>query len=131
MTYVGNIEHSPWAQMQAPHERILRCLLSPELDPTQNDIVCGLVEIPLGSQSDWRAHEEGELFFCIHGHGHIRVGDEMIELHPNTALWVPSGIPHQTYNDIGDETLHLLFVLLSPFGGDKNIINLWREAQQA
>jgi mannose-6-phosphate isomerase-like protein (cupin superfamily) len=116
--------------MEAPNERMLRCLLSPELDTTQKEIAAGLVEIKVGSNSDCRSHEEGELFFCISGHGHIRIGDEMIELHPDTALWVPGGIQHQTFNDLGNEDMKLLWVLLAPFGGDKAIISRWKTERE-
>jgi quercetin dioxygenase-like cupin family protein len=117
--------------MSAPNERKLYCLLSPELDPTNHDIACGLVEIPPGSNSDWRGHEEGEMFFCIEGAGHIRLGDEWIELRPNTAVYAPPFAPHQTVNDGGAGTMRLLFALVPPFGGDRSIIEKWKSEQNS
>ena len=130
MLYVGNLENSPWTQMEEPHKRILRVLISPELDPTQNDIALGKVEIPPGSTSDWRAHEEGELFLCVSGKGRMKYGDEWYNLSPDTAMYVPPNTLHQTYNDSADEDLVLYFVLLPPFGGDRTIIARWKDAEK-
>ncbi|GEM_PF-540008 len=125
--YVGNIENAPWCLMEAPYERILRVMVSPELDPGQKDIAAGVVELSPGSKSDWRGHEEGELFFCVSGHGHIRVGEDCFKFEPYTAVYVPSNVPHQTYNDVGQEKMVIIWVLISPFGGDKAIIKRWND----
>jgi len=127
--YVGTLENSPYVKIEAPYERIVRYLISPELDPSQNELALGLVELPVGSKSDFRAHPEPELFLCIAGHGHIRIGDEMIEMHPFNAVMVPPNVPHQTYNDIGDEVMKFVIVLPPPFGGDRMIIDNWKKAQ--
>lgn len=123
--YVGTIANSPYAKMDPPYERTVRFLLSPELDPAQKELAVGIVELPAGSKSDYRAHEESEMFLCIEGHGHIRVGDELIEMHPYTAVLVPPNVPHQTYNDIGECMMRFVIVLPPPFGGDKSIIAQW------
>lgn len=46
--YVGNFENAPFVQMPAPEERILRCFISPELDPTNQDIALGMTEMQPG-----------------------------------------------------------------------------------
>ena len=128
--YVGTIENSPYVEMKAPYERTVRYLISPELDPSQNMLAVGIVELPVGSRSDFRAHDEPELFMCIAGHGHILVGDEMIEMRPYNAVLVPADVPHQTYNDVGDEIMKFVIILPPPFGGDKMIIGEWKKAQK-
>lgn len=90
----------------------------------------GTVEIAPGSQSDFRSHEEGELFYCVQGRGHIRIDDALYELYPDTAIYVPPFAKHQTYNDVGGEQMKLLFVLTPPFGGDRAIIAKWKSEQQ-
>lgn len=127
--YVGTLENSAYVKMEAPYERIVRFLLSPELDHTQKELAVGLVDLPVGSKSDWRGHPEPEMFLCIAGHGHIKVGDEMIEMHPYTAILVPANVSHQTYNDIGNEEMKFVIVLTPPFGGDKSILENWKKAQ--
>jgi mannose-6-phosphate isomerase-like protein (cupin superfamily) len=116
--------------MPAPETRTLRLLISPELDPTQNDVVLGMVEIPPGSNSDWRGHDEGELFFIISGRGRAKVGPDTIELGPFTAFYAPPGVPHQTFNTSDKEDLVMTFTLVPPFGGDKRIIEM-SKAQKA
>ena len=127
--YVGTLANSPYAEMKAPYERTVRFFISPELDPTQKELAVGLVELPVGSKSDFRGHPEPELFMCISGHGHIRVGDELIEMHPFHTVLVPPEVPHQTYNDIGDEVMKFVIVLTPPFGGDHTVIEYWKQAQ--
>ena len=87
--YIGKKETAPQIWKDEPYRRKLYCLISPELDPSNQDIACGLVDLPEGSQSDFRGHEEGELFFCISGKGHIRLGDEVLPLEANSAIYVP------------------------------------------
>ena len=81
--YVGNFENAPFVQMPAPEERILRCFISPELDPTNQDIALGMTEMQPGCKSDWRGHAEGEMFICVKGKGHVRIEEEIIELARN------------------------------------------------
>lgn len=130
MYYLATPENSPSTMMAEPYARRLRCLISPELDRANHDIACGTVEIAPGSQSDFRSHEEGELFYCVQGRGHIRIDDVLYELYPDTAIYVPPFAKHQTYNDVGGEQMKLLFVLTPPFGGDRAIIAKWKSEQQ-
>jgi mannose-6-phosphate isomerase-like protein (cupin superfamily) len=129
MVYVGTKDNGPFHEMPEPEKRILRLLISPELDPTQKDIACGMVEIPPGSNSDFRGHDEGELFIIVSGKGKARVGEEEIKLAPFTAFYAKPGVPHQTFNTSDKEDLVMFFVLVSPFGGDKRIIDMWKAAQ--
>ena len=129
MLYVGTRENAPFYEMPEPEKRMLRLLLSPALDPTQNDIACGMVEVPPGSNSDLRGHEEGELFLVVSGRGKATVGDDTIELAPFTAFYAKPGVPHQTFNTSKDEDLVMFFVLIAPFGGDKRIIEFWKSTQ--
>lgn len=122
MRYIGEKETAPQVWKPEPYRRKLYCLLSPQLDPSNHDIACGLVDLPEGSCSDFRGHEEGELFFCISGSGHIRVGEEILPLKENSAIYVPPFVEHQTINDGGAGEMRLLFVLTPPFGGDRSII---------
>lgn len=128
--FIGKKETAPQVWKDAPYRRKLYCLISPELDPSNQDIACGLVDLPEGSCSDFRGHEEGELFFCISGKGHIRLGSEVLPLEADSAIYVPPYVEHQTINDGGEGELRLLFVLTPPFGGDRQIIEASRQKAQ-
>ncbi len=130
MYYVGNRGTAPWIEKDAPYKRTLRLLLSPQLDASQDDIAAGLTEIPPGSKSDFRGHEEGEMFFCIKGDGHMKLGEDEFALKPFTTVYAPPGIPHQTFNDSADEEMVLLWVLVPPFGGDKAIMAEWEAGEK-
>lgn len=123
---IRGIEEAPYVNDKYPHERVRRVFLSPELDPDIKDFACGMVEIPPGSQSDLHTHEGSEMWFCISGRGHVRIGDEIRELVPNTAVWSPGNCEHQLKNDIpgGKDPFVLLFFLLPP-GKEKEIVKEW------
>ncbi|SMC59778.1 cupin domain-containing protein [Papillibacter cinnamivorans] len=129
MYYVATLENSPWVKTPPPNERILRCLISPELDPTNHDIACGMTELQPGCTSDFRAHDEGEMFICIAGKGHVRVGDDMVEMHPISVVYVPKNTLHQIYSDM-DDTFTLLWVLTPPFGGDRMVLEMAKQKDQ-
>ena len=131
MLYVGTRENGPFYEMPEPEKRMLRLLISPELDPSQHDIACGMVEVPPGSNSDMRGHDEGELFLIVSGEGKAIVGDETIKLAPFTAFYAKPNVPHQTFNTSKDENLVMYFVLVPPFGGDKRIIDFWKSSKEA
>jgi mannose-6-phosphate isomerase-like protein (cupin superfamily) len=127
--YVGTKENGPFYEMPEPERRMLRVLISPQLDPTQNDIACGMVEVPPGSNSDLRGHGEGELFIIVSGEGKAIVGGDEIKLTPFSAFYAKPNVPHQTFNTSDKEDLVMFFVLVPPFGGDKRIIDMWKSAQ--
>ena len=125
--YVGNFENAPFVQMPAPEERILRCFISPELDPTNQDIALGMTEMQPGCKSDWRGHAEGERFICVKGKGHVRIEEEIIELKEGSVVYVPKWAKHQLMADC-DDIFTVYWVLTPPFGGDKMTIDLARKA---
>ena len=128
--FIGKKADAPQVGKEEPYRRKLYCLISPELDPSNQDIACGLVDLPEGGRSDFRGHEEGELFFCISGKGHIRLGNEILPLEADSAIYVPPYVEHQTINDGGCGELRLLFALTPPFGGDRSIIEASRQKMQ-
>lgn len=124
---ISGIENAPFVCDKYPYERVRRVFLSPELYPELTEMACGMVEIPAGSQSDLHVHEGAEMWFCISGKGHVRIGDEIEELRPNMVAWSPGNCKHQLKNDILNEKekFVLLFILLPP-GKEKEIIKEWR-----
>ena len=48
MYYKATLENSPFVETPLPEKRILRALISPELDPTNHDIAQGMTQMTLG-----------------------------------------------------------------------------------
>ena len=126
MYYVGTMENAPFVEIPGPNARILRCFISPELDPTNQDIACGMTQMQPGACSDCREHPEGELFICISGEGHVCIRNEMIQLTPHTVVFVPPNTVHQLFAD-RDKPMQIYWVLTPPFGGDKLVCDLARQ----
>lgn len=125
---IGHKDSAPYIEDNAPHKRIRRVLLSPEIFPALTEMACGIVEIPPGSKSDLHSHEGGEMWFCISGRGHVHIGAEVEELRPGTAVWSPPDTLHNLTNDFPDVQLECLFFLLPP-GKEKEIVDDWRRRQ--
>ncbi len=123
MYYVGDFDNAPCVEMAAPEKRVLRCFISPLLDPTNQDIALGMTEMQAGCKSDWRGHPEGEMFICVEGSGHVRIENDTIELKKGSAVYVPKFAKHQLLAD-NNETFTVYWVLTPPFGGDKLVIDL-------
>ena len=126
MYYVGTMENAPSVEITGTNARTLRCFISPELDPTNQDIACGMTQMQPGTCSDCRAHPEGEMFICVSGEGHVRIGNEVIALAPHTVVYVPKNTIHQLFAD-RDTPMQLYWVLTPPFGGDKLVCDLARQ----
>ena len=129
MYYNATLENSPFVETPLPEKRILRALISPELDPTNHDIAQGMTQMTPGCNSDLRAHAEGELFFCLDGKGTVLIADEVIELNRYEAVYVPPNTMHQLRSDRG-EHFDVLWTLTPPFGGDKLVCDLAKKAAE-
>lgn len=123
MLYVANKKTIKKLERPEPNRRTLSLLLSPELDPTNHDIVVGKTEMIAGCQSDVRGHEEGEMFYCLKGKGTLVAGDENIIMEEGDCVYVPPLMIHQLKADQG-EPFDLLWTNTPPFGGDRDFLNL-------
>ncbi|MBR4410997.1 MAG: cupin domain-containing protein [Firmicutes bacterium] len=129
MYYVARLDNSPFVETPLPEKRILRALISPELDPTNKDIALGMTQMTPGCNSDLRGHDEGELFFCLDGKGTVYIEGEEIELNKYEAVYVPPHHVHQLRSDRG-EKFDILWALTPPFGGDRLVCDLARKAKE-
>jgi mannose-6-phosphate isomerase-like protein (cupin superfamily) len=41
-----------------------------------------------------------EIYYVLNGRGHMRVGDEEIELHKDRVVYVPRGVKHKAWGDL-------------------------------
>lgn len=54
------------------------------------------------------SHEEDEIYYILSGHGKLKLGDEVIEIHPNMIIFIPAGVFHALDNSESEEELTLL-----------------------
>ena len=59
--YVARYKESPNYETLPPEKRVLRCLISQRLDPTNKDIALGMTEMVPGSRSDLRGKSSRDL----------------------------------------------------------------------
>ena len=91
----------------------IKFLLMPPDAPVKN------VSLEIGifkPGEDLKAHthpEADEIYYIIKGKGHLRVGNEELELTEGTAAIVPSGKEHHLKND-GKEILQVAFITSPP-----------------
>jgi mannose-6-phosphate isomerase-like protein (cupin superfamily) len=111
---------APSLEIEDPHRRTLKVLLSPALDAAVESIAVGLSIIPPGSRSDCVGHPEREMFYVLHGEGTLRVEEELEPIGAGAAIWVPANVTHQLINT-GSEVLKVLWVL-SPPGREAGIL---------
>ncbi len=106
---------------KAPHHRELKVLLSPFLQDVSKDLSIGMVTIPPGEKGDPHIHHaEQEVWYGLEGKGVLRIGDQDVELAPNTIVVAPTGVEHQILNP-GEDTMKALF-MFSPAGPEKSHI---------
>lgn len=122
---VGNMKYSRLWEVEgfkaiAPYKRVLKALISPDLQGSKN-VSVGMTLLPSGSKSSYHAHEgEEEIWFVTSGRGKAIVGEESIPIEKDTAIYVPPGVKHQLVNT-SDETLKVLWIF-SPPGPEKAFI---------
>lgn len=87
-------------QTPAPHERTLKVLLSPSLQPVAAGLSMGMVILPPGQTSSLHNREaEQEVWYVVSGTAKVRVGNEVGQPEPDTLAVVPAGMAHQLTSD--------------------------------
>jgi mannose-6-phosphate isomerase-like protein (cupin superfamily) len=80
-----------------------------------------MVTLPPGESGDLHAHKrEQEVWFVIAGTGRLKIGDDEVELVPDTLVVAPPGTQHQIMNS-GKEPLRALF-MYSPAGPETSFL---------
>ena len=88
-------------------------------------IAMGMQEIPPGSRTGLHTHRTGEeLIFFYQGRGRMQVGDDEMDVGPETAVLIPRGTPHNFVNT-GTETVRLTWTF-SPAGEHERFRNTER-----
>ena len=69
----------------------------------------GMVTLePRGGQVPWHNQEQEEVYFIVEGVGEMCLGDEVTELRPGMAVYIPCGVFHQLSNK-GDTPLRMIY----------------------
>src|SRR5215475_13315235 len=68
----------------------------------------GLYTLPAGGTDPQKPHSEDELYYVVHGHAHMQVGDKRQEVKAGTVIFVPAHVEHRFY-DIKEELSVLVF----------------------
>lgn len=67
-------------------------------------LAMGTEDVPPGSQIPVHVHDHAEeILFVYTGSGRARVGDEEVDVGPETAIFVPPGMPHGFVNTSGQD----------------------------
>ncbi len=108
-------------QMPAPHQRELKVLLSPSLQPGTEGLAVGMTILRPGVSSSSHSHDvECETWIIVSGSGEVRVGEEREAVGPESVVFLPRHIKHQIVNT-GTEPLRMFWIYTPP-GGEKSIL---------
>jgi len=103
-----------------PFVRLLKVLISPELQEVKN-ICVGMTLLPPGSKSSDHIHEKGEeTWYILSGRGKVIVDGEEEEVSSDTVVVIMPGQKHQLVNT-GDETFKVLWMHTPP-GAEKPVL---------
>jgi len=70
----------------------------------------GLVTLdPRGGQVPWHNQEQEEVYVVLEGVGEMCLGEEVSELRPGMAVYIPHGMFHQLSNK-GDTPLRMMYI---------------------
>jgi quercetin dioxygenase-like cupin family protein len=95
-------------------------------------LAMGTETVDPGSQIPVHVHPDAEeILFVYGGQGRARVGDEEVEVGPETAIFVPPGTPHGLVNTSGGH-VHLTWTFSPPGEHEKfRREDVWKHATRA
>ncbi|MBI4636540.1 MAG: cupin domain-containing protein [Candidatus Rokubacteria bacterium] len=95
-------------------------------------LAMGTESVDPGSQIPLHVHPDAEeILFVYEGRGRARVGEEVVDVGPETAIFVPKGAPHGFVNT-GGAHVHLTWTF-SPPGEHENFRDeaVWKHAARS
>ncbi len=75
----------------------------------QNLVTTGQTQFQVGKGLPLHSHNVEESVFVLEGLATAQIGDELFDLEPGQATWVPAGIPHRFFNR-GDDLMRIYWV---------------------
>lgn len=104
----------------APYERILKVLISPDLQGVKH-IAVGMTLLPPGQSSSSHTHDkEEETWYILSGRGEVVVDGRREAVTADTVITVVPGQEHQLVNT-GDETMKVLWIYTPP-GSERAVL---------
>jgi quercetin dioxygenase-like cupin family protein len=72
-----------------------------------DSLVVGVAEFPPGGHLKFHRHDPSEFYFCLAGSASVRADDQIMELRPDVAAFIPGGTEHAII--AGPDGLKLLY----------------------
>jgi len=76
--------------------------------PTTSGFSIGVAEYHQPEFGEPQVHDDQEALVVVSGVGQIRVGEEIVDVRPGSAVYVAPGTPHATRRT-GDEPVRLIY----------------------
>lgn len=76
--------------------------------PTTGGFSLGVAEYHVTEFGPPQVHDDQEAVYVVRGQGQMRIGDEVYEVHPGCAVYVPPGVPHATRRT-GEEPVKVVY----------------------
>lgn len=102
----------PSIRADAPNDRFLKIILSPEIGGYKEATVL-FSHIPPGSTTGRHTHTSDEIMY-VTGRGASIVGSQEYHLETDSVIFAPRGIEHECLNTSETETLKLFCVYIPP-----------------
>ncbi len=130
MGRIVRMDQAEWREAQDGFPRAVHLMIEPRSAGAEH-LAMGTEEVAPGSQIPLHVHAAAEeILFVYHGSGRARVGDEEVEVGPETAIFIPPGTPHGFVNHT-HEPAHLTWTF-SPPGAHEKFRDeaVWRHARR-
>lgn len=103
-------------KVTAPYERIIKILLTPDTQDDVKEISITMGIIYPHSHNDLHKHVGTEILYIVTGWGQAVMGDQTVEIGPDSIIVATPGLLHQQIND-SDETMKMYAVWIPALSG--------------
>ncbi|MBI4610754.1 MAG: cupin domain-containing protein [Candidatus Rokubacteria bacterium] len=126
MKRIVNKSEAEWRESRDGFPRTVHLMIEPGSAGAER-LAMGTEEVAPGSQIPVHVHAEAEeILFVYQGSGRARVGDEEVEVGPDTAIFIPPGTPHGFVNHT-NEPVHLTWTFAPPGEQEKfRVAEAWK-----
>ncbi len=102
----------PGAKVPAPNERVLKIIMSPELE-NHKEITLLLSIISPHGMTGLHTHESDEIMYVATGEGESAMEGKTEKIRPNSIIFAPKSVQHEI-RSTSDETLKLVCLYIPP-----------------